>query len=260
MQIQQLQMSYKERAAYCQAEIAKQLLHLMEDKKTNLAVTVDETSSKKLLALADQLGPEMCVLKTHIDILEDFDETVITQLQTLSKKHHFLIFEDRKFADIGNTVKLQYEKGIYRIADWAHITNAHLIPGPGVIQGLKEVGLPKGRGLLLIAEMSSKGSLATGAYTQASVDAAFSHTDFVIGFISQHKLTEHPALLHFTPGVNLAKSNDGLSQQYNTPEKVIASGADVIIVGRGITEAKDPLAQAQLYRNAGWKAYCSRIE
>ena len=232
----------------------------MESKMTNLCVAADLTSTDALLALAEAVGPEICVLKTHIDILDDFSPKITKELRQLADKHQFLIFEDRKFADIGNTVAQQYLGGVYKIVDWADIVNAHTVPGPGIITGLKEIGMQRGRALLLLAEMSSAGALAHGAYTQQTIAMAENHPDFVIGFIAQKKLSSDPRWIYMTPGVQLATGKDAYGQQYQTPESVIQAGSDLIIVGRGIYGAKDPSSQAKIYRDAGWQAYKKTVQ
>lgn len=169
--------------------------------------------------------------------------------------------------DIGNTVKLQYGKGIYKIADWSDITNAHPIPGEGIVQGLKEVGLPKERALLILAEMSSAGSLATGQYSVEAVKMAQRNRDFCIGFIGQNRIRKlsdgsdvKEDFIIMTPGVGLVAKGDKLGQQYRTPDEVILEGdSDIIIVGRGIYGSGDVVENAKRYQKAGWAAYLKKI-
>ena len=174
----------------------------------------------------------------------------------------------------GNTVISQYSQGVHKISSWSHITNAHSVPGPSIVTGLASVGLPLGRGLLLLAEMSTRENLATGHYTEATVQMARKNRDFVIGFIAQRRMENiqavnddaHEDFLILTPGVGLDSTGDKMGQVYRTPREVITeAGCDVIIVGRGIYGQSKSVdfsavqAQADRYRNEGWKAYEDRL-
>lgn len=251
---------YSERLAYCKNPLAKKLLQLIDEKKSNLALSADVTRADDLLRLADELGPEICVLKTHIDIVEDFNPALVDELQRLSRQHRFMIFEDRKFADIGNTVKLQYQGGIYHISEWADIINAHSLPGPSIISSLADIGLPKQRGLLLLAEMSSAGNLMDAKYAAETLSLAEKFPEFVMGFIAQHKIEKQPGWIYFSPGVQFVEKSDGGGQQYISPNDAILQGADIIIVGRGILRAANPLQEARRYRFAAWESLLQLID
>ncbi|KAI3637868.1 hypothetical protein MIR68_004517 [Amoeboaphelidium protococcarum] len=273
-------------------KLAIALLKLMEQKKSNLCVSLDVTRCEDILRIADIVGPYVVLVKLHIDIVEDFPQwdsqnhnSFIDKLNALAQKHQFYIFEDRKFADIGNTVKMQYGYGIYRISSWAHIINVHGVPGDGIVDGLKSALQPSTsdcdknlRGCLMISQMSSKGSLANGVYSEKCVEMACKRSDFIIGFIAgarpQQIDEQFVDMIVMTPGVQIQASNDKLGQQYNTPENVINElKSDLIIVGRGIigriqdmTSEDEKMAEyekikerAAQYNTIAWQCYQNRV-
>ena len=212
------------------------------------------------------------MFKTHIDIISDFGSDTTEGLQQLAKKHNFLIFEDRKFIDIGNTVQKQYRGGALRIYDWAHIINASVLAGGGIIDALVqtiEQGEERDRGILILAEMTSKGSLAVGEYTRASVQIAKKHKAHVLGFVATRQLSAESEshddapgedFVIFTTGISISSKGDPLGQQYQSPASAMERGADFLIVGRGIYSGPDPVASAKAYREAGWAAYLLRLK
>lgn len=263
--VDRTKLTYESRMELTKSPIAKDLLQIIISKKTNLCLAADTNKAVDILNAADAAGPFICVLKTHVDIIDDFNEDFVRSLQALATKHNFLIMEDRKFADIGNTVSLQYGSGIFRIADWAHLVTAHSLPGPSILQGLKNAlsGTSANRGVFLLAELSSAGSLITPSYTESTMklvnDSA--DADFVAGIVCQTKgVVQDPGLLQLTPGCKIDTTTDGLGQQYNTPSFVVKEkGADIAVVGRGILNAKDIRAAAELYREQLWTAYIERV-
>jgi len=176
-------------------------------------------------------------------------------LTEYSLKYDFLLFEDRKFADIGNTVRMQYRSGIYKICDWAEFVTVHLIAGASILKGLFD-GISN-RSSFLLASMSTKGNLINDAYTRKVIEIGKDHKEVVSGFIGfgqnedevrKLKRKIPSGFLLLMPGVKLEKGSDALGQTYISVKSAVRAGADCIIVGRGIYQQRDTKEMAKLYR------------
>ncbi len=231
--------------------IGKKLIELALKKKSNLIASADVVSAEELLNLASKVGDFIVALKLHTDIITDFSREMISALQQISKEKEFLLFEDRKFADIGNTQELQFKQGIYRIADWADMVTAHPIAGEKSFEVFDHVGV------VAIVEMSSVGTLTDNYYITKALNVV-ENAKNVFGVVAQREVPNN--LLLFTPGVNLNQKGDNKGQQYNTPEKVFNDYfTDFMIVGRGIYKANDPQSAAKEYQKQGWEAYLNSL-
>lgn len=222
---------------------SSRLREIIQTKKSKICLSADMTSMSDIEKLIDKIGNHICALKIHSDIIQDFDPHVI---RLLAMTHDFVVIDDRKFCDIGNTVKMQ-SKSITQYADFITV---HAIPGQSIIDGLRENCLENQCGILLIAQMSTKDNLIDRQYTAATINMALNNKDVVSGFICQEKLINSDVFVYFAPGCQLETTkNDSYGQQYNTPKDLIQKGIDVLIIGRGLYAVDDPVTNVMQYKN-----------
>ena len=256
-----------ERWAAMNAPIARQYMTAATRSQSLVCLAADRTKMSGLLALIRSVGPSLAALKTHVDVVEDWTSEGWAEVRAAADEVDLLLFEDRKFADIGGITQKQMH-GLYGIADWADLVTAHLISGPDIVDGCMAAWADVGRngGVLLLAQMSSRGNLLAGPYSDAVVAHGRGHAG-VVGFIGNGSRPEElrdlrarvgEARMIWTPGVNLAVGDGAMGQRYGHPRDAVLAGSDAIIVGSGIHKAEDPVAAAKAYAEASWRALLER--
>ena len=237
-------------------------------KQSLVILAADLRTMAGLNELVDQVGPHIAALKTHVDLVDDWTAESWSLFCEKAKSHDLIIFEDRKFADIGPISRGQMA-GAYDIRSWANVVTAHGISGPDIVDGLcagwNDVNHEGG--VLLLAQMSSRGNLlGLDGYTDSMVSAGIANPG-VFGFIGNGSRAEELSELRmkvgdrkliWTPGVNLAVGDGEMGQRYGHPRDAILAGSDGIIVGSGIYKSEVPSDVAKAYAKLSWDALLER--
>ncbi len=254
----------------CDNPLSRRYMEVVCRKQSLVVLAADLNTMSGLNNLIDQVGPNIAALKTHVDLIDDWSAESWAAFCEKATAHDLLIFEDRKFADIGPISRGQMA-GVYDIRSWANIVTAHGISGPDIVDGLCAGWGDVGRegGVLLLAQMSSRGNLlGLPGYTDEMVSAGISNQG-VFGFIGNGSRPAELTILRgkvgnrkliWTPGVNLAVGDGEMGQRYGDPREAIQAGSDGIIVGSGIYKSDDPRGVAAKYAEISWLALTERSE
>ncbi len=164
------------------------------------------------------------------------------------------VFLDLKLHDIPNTVA-QGLRSLMRLDPAPAIINVHATGGPAMMRAAAEAvdGRAKLIAVTLLTSLGEEDAAAVG------LDAALGTNDHVANLAelardcgldgvvcSPHDLglvrqTCGPDFLTVVPGIRPAGSDAGDQKRIATPQAAQAAGADILVIGRPVTQAEDPL-------------------
>jgi uridine monophosphate synthetase len=251
----------------CAHPLSHRFMETACEKKSLVVLAADLPTVDGLVQLIDQVGPHVTALKTHVDMVESFSMDDWMRVVDAAKSHGMMIFEDRKFADIGRVSETQMG-GLYDIRSWADLVTSHSVSGPDIVDGIAAAwdSVQRIGGVLMLAQMSSRGNLLDESYTDRTIRIGTS-SPHVVGYIGNGSSPDEISSLRekagegrmiWTPGVNLSAEEGVLGQRYGHPSDAIIAGSDAVIVGTGIHKSEDPAGAAKAYADATWAALLSR--
>lgn len=263
-----LTLPFSERAKLTKNPIARKLFETMETKQSNLCVSIIVTNFETFCDLLHKIGPHICLLITFVEAISDTNpENVKNSLLEAAAKYNFLICEDKKFADIGKTVQLQYSNCLYKTSSWAHAVTAHSLMGKGILNAIKDSDGLTERGVFLIAETVSAGNLMDMNYIKETTKLAEEYPDLVTGIDCRSRLMlDHPGFIQLTHEVQLNFDNKTTNVCSDLiDDLVLHNGAD-IVAGKPITDHCRVLYKQSSYtqnlklvKENLWESYLKRL-
>jgi orotidine-5'-phosphate decarboxylase len=218
--------------------------------RERLIVALDVPSEGDARALADALAGHVGLFKVGSQLFTAAGPEIVHELVARGEK----VFLDIKYHDIPNTVA-----GAVAAASRLGVSlmTVHALGGQAMLEAA--VGATPAIGARLLAvtiltshDQGSLGTLGLSGDVAANVQrlARMAQAAKVDGVVaSPHEVALIRAccgkdFLVVTPGIRPAGARAGDQARLATPAAALAAGADYLVVGRPITEAKDPAAAA----------------
>jgi len=209
-----------------------------------LIVALDVNSFEKAKKLVDELSLYVNVFKVGSQLFTDCGPKIIDYITRKKKK----VFLDLKFYDIPNTV----EKAVLAAAKHrAFMLTLHASGGFEMLRRAKNAfkGMKRRPLLVAVTVLTSKDEKNTK--TRVLDLAKLSRKAGLNGIVCSPRETW---LVKKVCGKNFIVVNPGIrplwaakddQKRIATPKEAIKGGADFIVVGRPITEARDPILAAK---------------
>ncbi|CAM3556183.1 Orotidine 5'-phosphate decarboxylase [Vibrio aerogenes CECT 7868] len=221
----------------------------MNDPKVIVALDYDNQS--EALRFVDMIEPTSCRLKVGKEMFTLFGPDFVRQLH----QRDFSVFLDLKFHDIPNTcskaVKAAADLGVWMV-------NVHASGGQEMMSAAREAIAPYGDDRPLLIGVTVLTSMSQSDMKSIGLDilpqehvlrlaelAKGSGLDGIVCSAQEAHYLKSELGQDFklvTPGIRPAGAEKGDQKRVMTPYDAIQAGSDYLVIGRPITQAKDPAA------------------
>ena len=228
----------------------------MDNKK--VIVPLDFPDADAALAMAARLDPALCRVKVGKELFVAAGPAVVARLQ----ERGFEVFLDLKFHDIPNTVAGACRSAA-RLGVW--MLNVHASGGEAMLRAAREAvegsaTKPLVIGVTILTSLGDAdlpavgfaGSVEDNVYRLARLTQRCGLDGVVCSAQEAPRLRAAcgKGFKLVTPGIRLAEDAKGDQARVVTPVDAITLGADYLVVGRSITQSKDPRATLESIRES----------
>ncbi|WP_048305768.1 orotidine-5'-phosphate decarboxylase [Halomonas sp. PR-M31] len=221
----------------------------MSSPASPIIIALDYPSMDAALCMADQLDPSCCRVKVGKELFTRAGPSVVEALHGRG----FEVFLDLKFHDIPNTVagavQAAAEQGVWMI-------NVHASGGRRMMEAARE-RLEANRLTTHLIAVTVLTSMERGDMADIGLDidpldqverlASLANSCGLSGVVcspqesSRLRETCGEKFFKVTPGIRLASHEDDDQRRTFTPNEAMSAGSTHLVIGRPITQAKDPM-------------------